>query len=174
MELLREIAPDVREVYLIAEAFGFDVPLDLRERVDAETAQYIVDQFGGIGGVSLGLLDEVLRPVLGRAAAACHAAHDAAVDAEQAREALRHAETAGGYWLDPLRERAEVLTFRAAELLVTAHVATEEAEGVARAVGMARRRAPWVPRNIQGETEELVRMETAYRARRPASRPCRH
>ena len=59
MELLREIAPDVREVLAIAETFELDVPLhDLRDRVDTETAQYILNQFGGTGGVPFAALDE--------------------------------------------------------------------------------------------------------------------
>ena len=96
--------------------------------------------------------------MLARGVVACHAADDLSAEARQAREKLRRAEAAGGYWLDPLRERAEVLTFRAAELIVAAHVAVEEVEGVARAVGMARRGEPWKPRNVHEEMEELLRM----------------
>ena len=159
MELLREIAPDVREVLAIAETFELDVPLhDLRDRVDTETAQYILNQFGGTGGVPFAALDEMLHSPLAKAVAACHAAGDLSIEAWQARERLRRAEAAGGYWLAPLCERAEALTFRAAELIVATHVSVEEAEGVARAVGMARRGEPWAPRNIQDETEELLRM----------------
>ncbi|MBO0766796.1 MAG: hypothetical protein J2P50_19695 [Hyphomicrobiaceae bacterium] len=170
MELLRELAPDVREVLLAVETFGLDVPPhDLRARVDAEAARYIVDQFGGSGGMPLGMLDEMLRPVLARAVAACHAADDLLADAHRARQKLLLAETAGGHWLDPLRERAEALTFRAAKLMLDAHVAVEEAEGVARAVDMARRGQPWAPRNIHDGTEELVMMEECHRARRTAS-----
>ena len=158
MELLREIAPDVREVMAIADTFDLDVPLDLRERVDAETAQYILDQFSGTGGAPLEMLDEMLHLVLARAVVACHAADDLSAEARQAREKLRRAEAAGGYWLDPLRERAKALTFQAAELIVAAHVAVEEVEGAARAVGMARRGEPWKPRNVHEEMEELLRM----------------
>lgn len=50
LALLREIAPDVREVLATAAAWDLESPvLDLRARVDAETAQYILDQFGGGG-----------------------------------------------------------------------------------------------------------------------------
>jgi len=42
--LLREIAPDVREVLNIAEAFGMEPPAHgLREHVDAATAGHIAD-----------------------------------------------------------------------------------------------------------------------------------
>lgn len=158
LALLREIAPDVREIFLIAESFDIDAPLlDLRERVDARTAQYITDQFGGTNGTPSAVLDEMLRSVVVKAVEACHAAHDVALEATQARGELHHAETAGGYWLDPLRERAEALIVRAAELTVAAHIASEEAEGVARAVGLARRGEPWRPRSTSEETEELIR-----------------
>jgi hypothetical protein len=159
LELLREIAPDVREVMAIADTFDLHVPFyDLRDRVDAETAQYIVDQFSGISSVALAMLDEMLRVVLARAVAACHAADGLSAEARQARDKLHRAVSAGGYWLDPLRARAEALTLQAAELIVAAHVAVEEAEGVARAVGMARRGQPWRPYNVHEEMEELLRM----------------
>jgi hypothetical protein len=42
--------PAMREVLLIADGFGLEpATFDVRERVDAETAAYIVDQFGGLG-----------------------------------------------------------------------------------------------------------------------------
>ncbi len=45
LELLRGIAPDVREVLSLAEAFGIEPPVhDLRERADAATADYIAAQ----------------------------------------------------------------------------------------------------------------------------------
>ena len=44
LDLLREIAPDVREVLNIAEAFGMEPPAHgLREHVDAATAGHIAD-----------------------------------------------------------------------------------------------------------------------------------
>ncbi len=53
------------------------------------------------------------------------------------------------------RERANELTFRAVELLVEAYRSNEEAEGVARAVGIARRGETWAPINRHGDIEEL-------------------
>jgi hypothetical protein len=46
---------------------------------------------------------------------------------------------AGQIWLDPLRDRAEQLAAQAARLTIEAHGYAEEAEGVTRAVGLARR-----------------------------------
>ena len=70
--LLREIAPDLREVLSIAEAFGLETPApDLRDRVDAATAEYILNQFGGVGGPPAGALAALLDPVVARAITAC-------------------------------------------------------------------------------------------------------
>ena len=45
LELLRGIAPDVREVMNVAKAFGMEGPLpDLRERADIATAEHIAHQ----------------------------------------------------------------------------------------------------------------------------------
>lgn len=48
-------------------------------------------------------------------------------------------------WLAPLRAVADRLMTRAAALLVVAYVRSEEAEGAARAIGLARRGEPWEP-----------------------------
>jgi hypothetical protein len=41
MDLLREIAPDVREVLNLAEAFGMEPPaFDLSDRMDGATAEH--------------------------------------------------------------------------------------------------------------------------------------
>ena len=156
LDLLREIAPDVREVPAIAEAFDLAAPVpDLRARADAETARYILEQFGGAGGVPAGALEALLDPVVAAAVAACRAARDQTDRTTEALRALRRAEVAGGFWLDPLRERADVEGRRMAELLIEAHARVEEAEGVARAVGLARRGEVWTPRDFRAEQEAL-------------------
>jgi hypothetical protein len=157
LDLLREIAPDVREVLLIADGFGLEPPvLDLRERVDAETAAYIVDQFGGSGVPAIGALAALLDTVVATAVEACRAAHDSAIEAEEARRALLTARADDGRCrIDPVKERAEALTVRAAELLISAYIRVEEAEGVARAVGLARCGEVWAPRDLRAD-EEVV------------------
>ena len=71
LDLMREMAPDVREVPAIAEAFDLEAPApDLRARVDAETARYIMEQFGGTGGVPARALETLLDPVVAAAVAA--------------------------------------------------------------------------------------------------------
>ena len=86
---------------------------------------------------------------------ACRDAHDAAVAAAEAQQTLIHAQTEGGYWLEPLETKAEDLTEHAVELLVEAHRRSEEAEGVARAVGIALRGENWKPVARHETVEEL-------------------
>jgi hypothetical protein len=156
LDLMREIAPDVREVLAIAEAFYLEVPVpDLRARIDAETARYILEQFGGAGGMPTGALEALLDPVVAAAVAASRAAHDQAGRAADALLAVREAEAAGGFWLDPLRERADVEGRRMAGLLIEAHARVEEAEGVARAVALTRRGEVWTPRDFHAEQDAL-------------------
>jgi hypothetical protein len=156
LELLRDIAPDVREVLSIAEAFDIEAPApDLRAQADRETAEHILNQFAGSGGEMMASLDTLLDPVVVMAIAACRAAHDVSIDAAEAQQGLLRAQTAGHFWIDPLRERAEALTLRSAELLIEALARYEEAEGVARAVGLARRGEPWTPRDHRAEEEAL-------------------
>jgi hypothetical protein len=144
--LLREIAPDLREVLSIAEAFGLETPAhDLRDRVDAATAEYILNQFGGVGGLPAGALAALLDPVVARAITVCRAAHDAAAEAQQAP---RNAPPSGP-------ERVEALALRMVSLFIEALVAAEEAEGVARAVGLARRGEPWTPRDLRADEAAL-------------------
>lgn len=90
-ELLREIAPDAREVLLIAETFDLDVPLDWRERVRCRGrsvhCRSVRRQWrraawdAGRGAASH----------TGLSRDGCHAAHDLAADAGQAR--ARHCAT---------------------------------------------------------------------------------
>jgi hypothetical protein len=156
LDLLREIAPDLREVLLIAEAFGLETPApDLRDRVDAATAEYILNQFGGGGAPPAGALAALLDPVVAKAIAACRVAYDQAADAAEARQVLLAARAAGQVRIEQMTERTEALALRAAHLFVAAMVAVEEAEGVARAVGLMRRGEPWTPRNLRDDEAAL-------------------
>jgi hypothetical protein len=162
LALLRDIAPDVREVMNLAEVFGMEAPVpDLRERTDAATAEYILNQVPTSGPRRGAALNDLEVPVIERAVAACRAAHDASVEAAEAEQVLLRAQTAGRFWVEALRERAERLTERGARLLLEAHAWAEEAEGVARAVGLARRGEVWTSRDGAAEMDALI---AAHRA----------
>ena len=157
LDLLRDIVPDVREVFQIAESFGLRLPEpDLRHMVDRQTAEHIADHVRPEPGPARrAALDEILAPLLQRAVAACQTAHDASLSATEAQVKVVQAQTEGGYWLQPLEERADALTTQAATLLLEAHVRVEEAEGAARAVGIARRREVWTPFDLRAEAAAL-------------------
>jgi len=160
--LLRDIAPDVREVLNLAEAFAMETPApDLRARTDAETAEHIADNAPTASGELEAFLNELEGIAVLRAISACWEAHDASVAAAAAQNALLGAKTAGSFWIEPLQEKAEALTEHAAVLLLTAHAHVEQAEGVARAVALARQREPWTPRDVAAEMEFLL---AAHRA----------
>ncbi len=91
-----------------------------------------------------------------RAISACRDAHDASVAAADAQKVLLDATTAGSFWIEPLREKAETRTERAAVLLLAAHAQSEQAEGVRRAVTLARLREPWTPRDVAAEMDFLL------------------
>jgi len=158
LELLRGIAPDVREVMNMAEAFGMERPLpELRERADIATAEHIANQMPAGGVERERLLGEMLDPIIAAAIASCRVAHDAWLEAAAAEEVLVRARQAGHFPGEALEERAVALARRAAERLLVAHMRTEEAEGVARAVGLARSGEAWQPRDARREAEELFR-----------------
>jgi len=97
----------------------------------------------------------LLDPVVAKAIAACRVAYDQAADAAEARQVLLTAQAAGQVGIDHLTERTEAVTLRAAHLFIAAMVAADEAEGVARAVGLMRRGEPWTPRNLRDDEAAL-------------------
>jgi hypothetical protein len=63
LELLRGMAPDVREVMNMAEAFGMErPPPDLRERADVATAEHIANQIPAGGAKREALLGGCSSP----------------------------------------------------------------------------------------------------------------
>jgi hypothetical protein len=107
-------------------------------------------------------LSALLDPVVATAVEACRAARDSAIEAEEARRALLTALADDGRCrIDPLEERAGALASRAAKLLIAAYIRVEEAEGVARGVGLARRGEVWSPRDLR--VDEVVVFGPAVR-----------
>jgi hypothetical protein len=139
LELLRQIAPDPREVLQIIEAFDLDQAIhELRHAAGERMAARIRDEAPPeSGGSRRATLADMLAPSLRRAVDLCRQADAAMVSAAAAQECLVMAQTEGGYWLPPLEARASGLTDAAARLMVAAYVACEEAEGAARATDFA-------------------------------------
>lgn len=166
MERVCAAEPGVREVLYAADSLGLAMPAAaLRDRVDEETARHIAEQVLPLAPSERRLaLDVLLTPV---AAAALRACADAAWASGRYAAALRDVEQArqeGGHWLDPVEERAEVLAREAGVQLVVAHGRCQEAHGVARAVGLARRGETWTPCGAAETTAWLVECGAAQGA----------
>ena len=94
-----------------------------------------------------GLLD----PLVAEAVKAVRAWRRAATSAEAARRHMARAREEGGYWMEALEQRLHRLEREAAALLLEAWLRSEEAEGVARAVYLARIGEPWTPFDLRRE-----------------------
>ncbi|HME22935.1 MAG TPA: hypothetical protein VKI44_16630, partial [Acetobacteraceae bacterium] len=162
LELLREIAPDVREMLAMADALGVEAPDPrLRDEADAEMAGWILNQVPPAGPERAAMLASCREEALARAISACRAVHDASLQLADARVTLVRAQTEGGYWIAPLRERVEASTEQMGLLLLTAHARAEEAEGIGRAVDLARSGQPWTPFDVRAATDWLIETHAA-------------
>ena len=109
LDLLRELAPDVRGVEMMAEAF--DLPVrepEFRHRVDAAAAEHILNHIDPSPGEARNASLRALR-ARGVAAAvtAAWAWPRASVAAEDARRHVAQARAEGWYWIDALEQRCE-------------------------------------------------------------------
>ena len=157
IDLIYEIEPDVRDVMLIAEAFGFEQPdLDARDDADRAMAERIA-------GMVLPedpperrkILNELLKPFIEGAVAACAQARRAAARSDETGQKLAAARMEGGYWLAPLEEAADGAAVEMARTRIEAYEAAGRAHGAARAIGLAGRGEPWRPFNAHEEAEAL-------------------
>ena len=165
MERVCDAEPDVREVLFAADRLRLALPVaDLRERVDEETARHIAEQVLPLAPAERRLaLDVLLGPV---AVAALRAGAGAGRASGQCAAALREVEQArreGRHWMEPLEKRAEALAREAGMLLVAAHQRCQEAYGVARAVGLARRGETWTACDTAETTAWLAECGAAQR-----------
>jgi hypothetical protein len=166
MDLVRDIAPDSREVSLVIESFRFDDDIDgLRDAADQDMADYIAQKGARLSGSQRqSELDRLLQPIVERAVSLCREAHDAALAAVKAQRLVVEAQSEGGYWLTPLSEQASTRTFYAARLLVDAHVACQRATGASRAIEIAKSGATWAPFDLRAEALALCVDELAARS----------
>jgi hypothetical protein len=147
----------------IVEAFDLEMPaFDLRDQVDADTAGYIASQVPRHAAEREAMLAELLDPVVRAAISACRASRDAWDEVAAAQERLERARCASDdFRAGWLQEQVETLAFHAAELMLTAHVRAQEAEGVTRAVRLARAGEPWRPFDVHAEAAELFGFSVA-------------
>ena len=174
LDLMRSLAPDAREVSAVAVVVGLDLlRIDVRAVADANAAEHIRAHLSSDAPALAGALDALLDPLVVAAIAVSWSARDMATATAEARQALLQARTSGEGWLAPLHRRAETLRLQAVELLVQAYACGERAEGVARAVGYARRGELWTPRADDGESAAALALalrRSAYKAELRTSR----
>ncbi len=168
--VIHGIEPDVREVLQVCEGFFLELPdPEHANQVDAETARYIAEQVLPLAPSERGpALDDLLRPVVATAVEACRRADQVGKRAVAAGERLAMAQASGGQWLGLLEQDADGLLSQSAELLVLAHQRCQEAHGVSRAVGMARRGETWTPYSTADTSDWLAEAGRADQARKAA------
>ncbi len=145
LDLLCELAPDVREVLNMADAFALEAPTDdIRERADEDAAALIAMQAPACEPGRAAMLCNLETSALHRAIDACRHHQTALHDAREAQDALViYEKRPCAFWIDVLRQRSDAAVTRAAILLLQAHERSEEAFGVARAVAFARSCKAW-------------------------------
>ena len=155
LKLLYEIAPDVREVLNVAEAFGLKAPdPDLYNQADLATAETILDQVPcEPGSQRRQVLDDMRQAVITEAVATCRAAQDAGMAANEAHQRLLAAQTARGWHgeVGHLGTQADRLTVEAAEQRLLAHALAQHVLGASRAIDQAQRGESWTPRSTEDD-----------------------
>ena len=168
LELMRSLAPDLRTIDMVANAYGLDLPEPgFRDRVDAEAAEHILNNVDSEPGVHRARqLTAVLEPVLKAAVEAARASRRGWGAVGEGRRQLARAKSEGGFWLQALEERLDAQERQAAEATIEAHLRAEEAEGVARAVSLAQGGQAWSPRSVTADMDALLAYEAGARALR--------
>ena len=157
-DLLRSVAPDVREVSLVAEAFGLDEPpIEIRDGADRAMAERIAATtcWPEDARAKRAALEAMLKPLVERALRMCREAREAGSRSDDAAEKFVSAELEGGYWLKPLKDASDYWAMESARRLIEAYAAAEEALGAERAVGFAVRGEAWRPFDVREEAEAL-------------------
>jgi len=157
VQLLGALRSDVREIDLIAEAFGLDQPgVALKDEADRCMADYIAANVPAAPVEARDLALDALRIcALVTAIDACRAMEAMDRQVMDAQTKVAEAQNRGSYQAVYLQEVVEDARQRAAEATLLAHVRSEEAMGVARAVDIAMRGEVWTPYDPHAEAAAL-------------------
>ena len=164
IDLLIEVAPDSREVELIAEAFGFERARPgwaeqggSRDGGDDREDGFAGRSEGAAGGVERDA--EAARRSRGRRLR--RSAPGGAAFGRSRRAKLASAQIEGGYWLAPLEDAANHWAVESARLQLTAYEAAQAAHGAGRAIEFAKRGEPWRPSNVEEDVDALIAAQRA-------------
>lgn len=157
IELMRDIRPDVRVLLANAEAFGFQAPAsDLRSLADEDTARHIQTNVARGEQPSRAFLETLLTPLVERAVTASRDALRGGRDTDRAQRLASVAVISGNAEAEWLQQRADAAALRTVEMGLIAHNFAEEAEGAARAIGLARQGEPWTSRSAVVENDDWM------------------
>jgi len=153
LEALYDLRPDVREVHLAAEAYGLDLPAwNVRDEADRAMAEYIVNHVRPEPGMARRREpDLLLLPFLKRAIEACRQAKSSGIVACEVFRRLELGRQGRALPEAGLEDQAFHQGEETARLFVAAHIASEEALGIARAVDFAKRGELWEPLDLRKE-----------------------
>jgi hypothetical protein len=166
LELMRALAPDLRTIDMLANAYGLELPApEFRDRVDTEAAEHILNHIEGEPGARRAQqLTATLEPVVKAAVAAARASRRAWGAVGEGRRQQARARREGGFLLPALEAQMDAQERKAAEATIEAHLRAEEAEGVARAVSLARSGQVWTPHITAADMDALLAQEAGARA----------
>lgn len=155
---LGDVEPDVRQIDLVAEAFGLDVPdEDIAQQAEIETVEtlttmHLPNDAKARRGVLQRMESEALRPAIA-ASREARRAMKAAGEMQVRAAAAKSAGDASARFFGGLAEDAARTS---AVRMLAAFRLAQRARGVSRAIGFALRGENWTPFDIQAETDWLI------------------
>ena len=151
---LRELVPEREIISKILQKYGLALPtVCFRQYADVETAEYIQRNIEvRQGTIRDQMLSGLLDPTVFEAVAAIHEWQHLVRSAEASQRHLSELKADEGRGFGALAQQHEVLERQAANLLLKAYVLCEKAEGVARAVNLAREGQIWTSSYLPSST----------------------
>lgn len=159
MELLHQWEPHIDTVMLAAQHVGLLRPVsDLRDVADEAAARHIAHHVLPLTpGAWRGALDVMLEGAMRSAAQACQRAGQAAMQYRRVRRRATPVRNEDCLWRESWALTLDALLHEVGALVIVAHERCEEAHGVARAVGLARRGKAWAAYNPSEVTAWLTK-----------------